>query len=331
MFKDAKLDELVIYPKAPAEERNKVYKLLEPSIPPKIKGSRTSGKEPRPDDQVASYHQLRSHRRNRHRFRPGLQHHHRRDRRRQVDYTRRAVAARADAPTQRPCAEASASRSSRLSSRSATPRGWRNSSSATALDNTMPGECLLRRELCRADVRVPCQRHSCHLSVLPRDCRTPCRHPLSAAEPAAGIRTIPARCHRQPRRQRRSLPTTARPMKPSARPRAITDTRDMLRRNRDDAEYLTYQYEQPRADESPARRARGRSKRSAMSLPTPLKSRRILPPPRPSPTRAPTSSKCQCCCRGCGKPRRHSRRRRRRQRLSHFAERPSRRASRFRT
>lgn len=34
MFKDAKLDELVnIYSKAPAEERNKVYNLLEPIYP----------------------------------------------------------------------------------------------------------------------------------------------------------------------------------------------------------------------------------------------------------------------------------------------------------
>lgn len=34
MFKDAKLDELVnIYSKAPADERNKVYKLLEPMYP----------------------------------------------------------------------------------------------------------------------------------------------------------------------------------------------------------------------------------------------------------------------------------------------------------
>lgn len=34
MFKDAKLDELVnIYSKAPTDERNKVYKLLEPMYP----------------------------------------------------------------------------------------------------------------------------------------------------------------------------------------------------------------------------------------------------------------------------------------------------------
>ena len=34
MFKDAKLDELVnIYSKAPTEERNKVYKMLEPIYP----------------------------------------------------------------------------------------------------------------------------------------------------------------------------------------------------------------------------------------------------------------------------------------------------------
>ena len=55
MFKDAKLDELVnIYSKAPAEERTKVAKLLEPRYPTEIERIENQESEQK-DDRVAPH------------------------------------------------------------------------------------------------------------------------------------------------------------------------------------------------------------------------------------------------------------------------------------
>ncbi len=148
----------------------------------------------------------------------------------------------------------------------------------------MPGECLLRRELLPGGrSRAFCQRHSRQSLGSPGEIAERLvdihsqqqnqqlaseRYQLDVIDSLADNAALLA----DYRKGLCSLPRG---------PGRYTDTRDMLRRNRDDAEYLTYQYEQPRADESSPESTRS-SKRSAMSLPTPLKSRRILPPPRPS-------------------------------------------------